>query len=936
MPPPQVVEWGVSGAIVLKNSALPCYSNNPGGGNGPLTHDDANPIGPPGAFGPYRVMHQIGVGVLGPVFRTYEPDGDRLVALKAFHLDLTPELSRTLADLLHEIGNRGDVHPALVIPIDAGLSDDIPYLAAEYVAAESLDVAIRHYAPAPVDTALPLIVQLADAVDTAHACGLTHGALHLRDVFVTPELARMTGFGVVPALERVGLRGPLRRPYTAPEQMSNGAWGPAADRFALAAIVYELLTGRRPAGTGDQLTERLTCVVGARGAERLGRLFASALAAVPTDRPASARLFADQLADAVGWTGAEAVREALATMALRETSDSQRTRVDVDDGAADGTADYNQGQGAPPPAGATVTEVEGAGMANSDRPDDTGKSELDWSERSLDRGEADELREPAAFTPRPVGPPPGFERPSGLERGVPTGDSQDASDLDRPLNQLLDDTLALGPEVNDSRPGAADASWDRALAAALAPDVAEVEPGDRGLSAGPAGGTMPRSGDKEPPPPPARFVSVQPSVAAVSSSPRGPIARDERGSYDGEDDDYQVVESEALDSPASGSYEPISLSDLSERLGDGQGAADDEDEYAASLDAGFAAAVGFSDQEDDDAVMVRGQAGSAVETPSAVSLPLGIDENYDYESDDDLDDDAYEESPAGVWPAASRRLPVGPLVLLALAVVGVAFAIGFGWLSGGTAGDAGSGEDSLAAGLESPAAVGTPALGGATPEREFSEGTIADASSPAALASTEPDVPERDVAAPAPPSGVPAEPEPPAPVTSPAPAAPPARTTAAAPVAAPVGRLLVRSTPPGAQVAVNGEPRGTTPLALSDLSYADYDLTLTFGGYESQNRRVTISADDPIAALDTRLAPVPVPETASVGVGSIFVDTRPTGAEVWLDQRLVGETPMLIPDVPTGSHHVEFKNDGYRDWATTVEVGSAPQTRVTASLDPAR
>ena len=36
-------------------------------------------------------MHQVGVGVLGPVFRTYDPDRDRLVAVKAFQLDLVPE-----------------------------------------------------------------------------------------------------------------------------------------------------------------------------------------------------------------------------------------------------------------------------------------------------------------------------------------------------------------------------------------------------------------------------------------------------------------------------------------------------------------------------------------------------------------------------------------------------------------------------------------------------------------------------------------------------------------------------------------------------------------------------------------------------------------------------------------------------------------------------
>ena len=98
------------------------------------------------------------------------------------------------------------------------------YCAEEYVAAESLDVAMRHYAPAPIATVLPFITQLAGAIDFARAAGVGHGALHPRDIFVTPEEARATGFGVVEALERVGLRAPVRRPYSPPERIAGQPW----------------------------------------------------------------------------------------------------------------------------------------------------------------------------------------------------------------------------------------------------------------------------------------------------------------------------------------------------------------------------------------------------------------------------------------------------------------------------------------------------------------------------------------------------------------------------------------------------------------------------------------------------------------------------------------------------------------------------------------
>ncbi|MBP8273879.1 MAG: hypothetical protein KAY59_05575, partial [Acidobacteria bacterium] len=63
-----------------------------------LPFDESNTFTPPPAFGPYRVLHQIGSGVLGPVFRTYDPQADRLVAVKAFRLDLLPEDVARLAD----------------------------------------------------------------------------------------------------------------------------------------------------------------------------------------------------------------------------------------------------------------------------------------------------------------------------------------------------------------------------------------------------------------------------------------------------------------------------------------------------------------------------------------------------------------------------------------------------------------------------------------------------------------------------------------------------------------------------------------------------------------------------------------------------------------------------------------------------------------------
>jgi Protein kinase domain/PEGA domain len=259
-----------------------------------LSRDDPSAFAAPAQFGPFRVLHQIGVGALGPVFRTYEPERDRLVAVKAFRLDITPEQARTLADELSRAAEAGLFHPSIVEPIAAGVEGTLAYCAEEYVAAESLDVAMRHYAPAPITTVLPFITQLAGAIDFARAAGVGHGALHPRDVFVTPEEARATGFGVVEALERVGVRAPVRRPYTSPERIAGSSWATAADVFSLAAITYELLTARRPAGLGREIG---TLTAGTPNAwmDSLHSVLARAMDPEPSARYSTALAFASAL-----------------------------------------------------------------------------------------------------------------------------------------------------------------------------------------------------------------------------------------------------------------------------------------------------------------------------------------------------------------------------------------------------------------------------------------------------------------------------------------------------------------------------------------------------------------------------------------------------------------------------------------------------------------
>ena len=197
-----------------------------------------------------------------------------------------PEDARRLADALQPLCAGPTPDRTLVRLLETGLSGSTAFVAMEFATGESLDVALRHLAPAPLDRALPLLETVAAAVDASWTTGLGHGALHPRDIIVAPGTldVRVTGFGIVPALESIGVAVAPRRPYTAPERAAGGAWDARADVYSLGVIAHELLTGRRPVGSGepDESTP-------------LHRVLAVAMAADPEDRFPSAAAFIEAL-----------------------------------------------------------------------------------------------------------------------------------------------------------------------------------------------------------------------------------------------------------------------------------------------------------------------------------------------------------------------------------------------------------------------------------------------------------------------------------------------------------------------------------------------------------------------------------------------------------------------------------------------------------------
>ncbi len=192
-------------------------------------------------LGRFVVQEYLGQGTLGTVYRAFAP-GDGSVAVKVLPSLASAESRELFGGSAPRL--EGISHPNLLRVLEHGERDGVPYLIEEYVEGENLGDRFRRSTVRPV-AALSILRGVAAAVDHAHRTGLCHGDLK-------PSQVLLAGHGRA-VLSDVGLA-PMRptRPqdhtaeYAAPELIRGGPFSPATDRYAFAAMAYELVVDRLP------------------------------------------------------------------------------------------------------------------------------------------------------------------------------------------------------------------------------------------------------------------------------------------------------------------------------------------------------------------------------------------------------------------------------------------------------------------------------------------------------------------------------------------------------------------------------------------------------------------------------------------------------------------------------------------------------------------
>jgi TolB-like protein/tRNA A-37 threonylcarbamoyl transferase component Bud32/Tfp pilus assembly protein PilF len=266
----------------------------------------------------YRVERIVGEGGMATVYLAEDLKHHRKVALKV----MRPELAATLGSdrFLREVEIAAQLsHPHILPMYDSGTADGLLYYVMPYVEGESLHGRLKREGQLPVDEALRLAREVAEALAYAHSHGIIHRDIKPANILLSAGHALVADFGIAravgsggEALTRTGLA--IGTPqYMSPEQATgSSSVDSRTDVYAVGSILYEMLAGEAPfSGPNPQaiiarsLTEvpRPLTAIRAAISPQIEAVIAKTLAKNAADRYATA----GELAQAI--TGAtEAVR----------------------------------------------------------------------------------------------------------------------------------------------------------------------------------------------------------------------------------------------------------------------------------------------------------------------------------------------------------------------------------------------------------------------------------------------------------------------------------------------------------------------------------------------------------------------------------------------------------------------------------------------------
>lgn len=282
----------------------------------------------------YRIERELGAGGMATVYLARDLRHDREVAIKVLHPDLGAALGSDR--FLSEIKTTARLsHPHILPLLDSGAADGFLFYVMPLVRGETLRTRLERERQLPIDDALRIAREVADALQAAHELGIVHRDIKPENILLQGGHALVADFGIALAVQSAGgarmtqtglsLGTPQ---YMSPEQaMGERSVDARADVYALAAVTYEMLAGDPPfTGSSVQaivaklLAERPTPLQTLRDTVPVSveQAVLRGLAKLPADRFATAQAFAQALS--ASSTAAEAAYGSASLGAARKAA----------------------------------------------------------------------------------------------------------------------------------------------------------------------------------------------------------------------------------------------------------------------------------------------------------------------------------------------------------------------------------------------------------------------------------------------------------------------------------------------------------------------------------------------------------------------------------------------------------------------------------------
>ena len=201
----------------------------------------------------YRIERELGAGGMATVYLAQDLKHNRKVALKV----LRPELARTIGPerFLREIETTAGLHhPHILALYDSGAADGFLYYVMPYVEGESLRDRIAREKQLPLDSALQIAREVADALSYAHSRGVIHRDIKPENILLASGHAMVADFGIAKAVSAAGGETLTQTgmaigtpQYMSPEQAAGEKdIDGRSDIYSLACVLYEMLAGQPP------------------------------------------------------------------------------------------------------------------------------------------------------------------------------------------------------------------------------------------------------------------------------------------------------------------------------------------------------------------------------------------------------------------------------------------------------------------------------------------------------------------------------------------------------------------------------------------------------------------------------------------------------------------------------------------------------------------